>query len=1015
MRISLVIIFLLILSITLVYSGTSGKISGIVSDSDTGEPLPGVNVYLKESSMGAATDIDGFYTILNVSPGSYTLKIDYVGYSSFEVKDVRVKIDLTTRIDMQLKTEVLEGETIVVVADRPIVTHDVSNSQLNIDSKTIETMPLENVTDVLTLQAGIQLSTNGSGIEIRGGGVDQTVYMVDGLVQNDERSHYPVSVMSLNSVNEIQIQTGGFNAEYGQARSGIVNIITKEGSREKYNLSFTARYSPAASKHFGMSVYDRNSYFLRPYLDNEVCWVGTQNGSWDAHTQDQFFTFEGWNAVSAATLENDDPNDDLTPEAAQRLLQWYYRQNGNIKKPDYIIDIGFGGPVPFLGEEYGSPRFYLSHYRERNMFVFPLSKESFDQNYTQLKFTTDINPSIKLIVTGKYTEEHSVSPYSWTTTPTGRLLTSQSEVANLTNSANTGRIIPFMPDYYSPGSIFRSMLGFKFTHTLDSRSLYEVRFQYMYNKHNVHQAETRDKTPRHEIVSGFLVDEAPFGYWGQGTSGVAGTHLGGWMNLGRDSTINTTTYLAADYTNQINANNQFKVGFEYYYNDFDVKSTTYSPSMSTWSRSMIYRIFPYRFGLYIQDKLEYEGFIANLGVRLDYSNSNSDVYELGIYDSFYSSELGNELEELAPKNESESNWAISPRLGISHPITKNSKLYFNYGHFRSEPFSSYRFRIQRESNGQVRYIGDPNLGLEKTISYELGYEQGIYDLFLLKVAGYYKDVIDQPGWIQYIGLSSVSYYKATNNNYADVRGLELTLTKRFGSWISGFMNFTYDVVTSGYFGLREYNEDPQNQRDYIKTNPILTRTHPRPYARANIDIHSPADFGTELLGIHPLGNWNLNLLFDWKTGRYETFNPQNLPGVIDDVQWKDWYNFGIRLSKQLDFENFYLNFYMDIENLFNYKYMSEAGFANLYDRNSYLESLNFSWETGEEKGDDRVGDYRPVDVPYDPLESNPHNDPEINKRNDKRKDNKSYIDMPNIKSLTFLNPRRFKFGIKIGF
>ena len=1007
-------IYVLFISIsTMIFAGTSGKIAGVITDSDSGEPLPGVNVYLNETSIGSATDIDGFYSMLNVPPGNYTLKIDYIGYTSYEITNVKVQIDLTTRIDVKLNSEVLEGETIIVVADRPVIERDVSNSQLNIDSKTIETMPLATVSDVLTLQAGIESGT--SGIIVRGGGANQTVYMIDGLVQNDERSHYPVSVVSLNSVNEIQIQTGGFNAEYGQARSGIVNIITKEGSTQKYNVNLTARISPAAPKHFGISVYDKNSYFNRPYFDPAVCWTGTKNGTWDKYTQDQNFSFEGWNAVSEATLSNNDPTDDLTPEAAQRLLQWYHRQDGDIKKPDYILDLGFGGPVPFLGKEFGSPRFFLSHYREHEMFVIPLAREAFDQNYTQLKLTADITPAIKLIVTGKYEEEHSVSPYDWITTPTGRLLTSQSEVADLTNSAATGRIIPFMPGYFSPGSIYRDMIGFKLTHTLDAKSLYEVRFQYMYNKNNVHQIETRDRTPRYEIVPGYFVDEAPYGYWGYGTSGPAGTHLGGWMNLGRDSTVNTTTYIATDYTTQFDANNQIKAGFEFYYNDFDIKSTTYNPGLSTWTRSMIYRIFPLRFGFYLQDKLEYEGFIANLGARLDYSDSNSNTYKIGVYDPYYSSELGNELELTAPKKESKSNWTLSPRLGISHPITENSKLYFNYGHFRSEPFSSYRFRIQRESNGQVTYIGDPNLGLEKTVSYELGYEQGLFDLLLVKVAGYYKNVTDQPGWILYRGLNNVSYYRATNNNYADIRGVELTLTKRFGAWISGFINYTYNVETSGYFGLLEYNQDPQEQRDYLKENPTLTRTHPRPYARANLDIHSPSEFGTEWLGFYPLANWNLNLLFDWKTGRYETFNPQNLPGVIDDVQWTDWINVDLRLSKQLNFQDFYLNFYMDIENLFNYKYMSGAGFADIYDKEAYLESLNFSWESGVEKGKDRVGDYRPVGVAYDPLEQNPNNDPAITARNNKRKEDKAYINMPNITSFTFLNPRRFTFGLKIGF
>ena len=292
-------IFVLCMSIsTIILAGTSGKIAGVITDSDSGEPLPGVNVYLNETSVGSATDIDGFYSMLNVPPGSYTLKIDYIGYTSYEITNVKVQIDLTTRIDVKLKTEVLEGETIVVVAKRPMVARDVSNSQLNIDSETIETMPLATVNEVLTLQAGIQTSSRG--ILVRGGGASETVYMIDGLVQNDERSHYPVSVVSLNSVNEIQIQTGGFNAEYGQARSGIVNIITKEGSTQKYNLSLTTRFSPAAPKHFGMSIYDKNSYFNRPYFDPAVSWVGTKNGDWDKHTQDQYFVFEGWNAVAEA-------------------------------------------------------------------------------------------------------------------------------------------------------------------------------------------------------------------------------------------------------------------------------------------------------------------------------------------------------------------------------------------------------------------------------------------------------------------------------------------------------------------------------------------------------------------------------------------------------------------------------------------------------------------------------------------------------------------------------------------
>jgi outer membrane receptor protein involved in Fe transport len=169
------------------------------------------------------------------------------------------------------------------------------------------------------------------------------------------------------------------------------------------------------------------------------------------------------------------------------------------------------------------------------------------------------------------------------------------------------------------------------------------------------------------------------------------------------------------------------------------------------------------------------------------------------------------------------------------------------------------------------------------------------------------------------------------------------------------------------------------------------------------------------LGFYPFASWNFNVLADWKTGAYETYNPQGLPGIVDDVQWKDWYNVDLRVSKTFNISLFDVQLYLDISNLFNFKYMSNAGFADNFDKTAYLASLNFPWEEGEENGNDRVGDYRPVNVPYDPLEPNPSNDPGVTARNLERKKSKSYINMPNISSLTFLNPRRYTLGIRLSF
>ncbi len=1007
--------FFLIFTIVLftsfiLYAGTTGKIKGKVIDSETSTPLPGVNIIVVGTKMGTSTDKNGDYTILNLQPGYYTLKFSMIGYATYLIQNVKVSIDLTTNVNANLKTEVIVGKEIVIVAQKPLVKKDVSNSQMNINSKVIRNLPIQTVNAVLTLQAGIEQGTTG--ILVRGGSSNQTVFMVDGLSQNDERSNIPYTGVSLSSVKEIQIQTGGFNAEYGNLRSGLINVITKSGNSTKYSATISVAIAPPFPKHFGPSIYDRNSYFNRPYLDPDVAWTGTNNGAWDEYTKKQYPNFEGWNSIARATLEDNDPSNDLTPIGAQNLYKWQHRRQGDIKRPDYTIDVGFGGPVPFLGKRLGDLRFYLSYFKEQNMFIFPLSRDNFAQNHLQLKLNSDLSKNIKLEISGLYGEIHSVSPYNWKTTPTGRVLHSNYEIANLAKESS----VLYMPGYYSPSSIFRTFFGVKLTKIISSKTFYELKVQHKINRYKTFQISTRDTSKIYEPVPGYKVDESPYGYWGYSKTGIDGMIMGGWMNLGRDKSVNSTTVIKFDYLSQISFLNQIKTGVEFTFNDYNINSGTFSPSMTTWTRNMIYHISPYRIGSYIQDKLEFEGFIMNAGIRLDYSSPNVKWYSYDNFDKNLGAGYGKNIEKTLQTKKISGNFYISPRLGIAHPITNNSKLYFNYGHFRSEPASSYRFRLQRESNGLVTYIGNPNLELEKTVAYELGYSQNLFDMFLLNIAGYYKDVTNQTGWIYYQNLnSSVSYKKAANNNYQDIRGFEITISKTSGKWIRGFINYTYDVKTSGYFGLTQYYEDPVEQRNFLKRNPVQFKPLPQPYARANIEFITPNNFGPKLGNIYLLGKLNLNILASWKTGAYTTYNPKSIPGIINNVQWEDKFNLDMRFSKTFDIDKFIIQFYVDVSNVLNTKQLSFSGFSDKFDYLDYLESLNFSWEKGVEHGSDKIGTVRPYNVKYDPLEANPNNDPDIKKRNDIRKKNKSYIDMPNIRSLTFLNPRRLTLGIKINF
>ncbi len=986
----------------------SGKIEGTVTDAETGAELAGVNVVIEGTYRGAATDASGHFDILNVPPGTHTVIATMVGYDNVRILDVRVAINQTTSLNIEMREMALELDEVTIVAERPIVQRDVSASVVSIDSEAIEVLPVQSIDQVLSLHAGIQLGREG--IIIRGGSARETSFMIDGLSLNDERSNVPYSAVSLSSLQEVQIQTGGFNAEYGNVRSGIVNVVTREGSIERYSTRAIIHYSPPGPKNFGPSVYAPDSYFNRPYTDPAVMWTGTHSGGWDAYTRKKYPSFEGWNAVSQRTIEDGNPATDLTPEQAYRLWQWHRRRDGTIQKPDYVVDVGFGGPVPFLASNLGDMRFHATYYEEREMFVFPLSRDSYSDKFGQVRLTSNITPSMKLSITGLYGEVKSVSPYNWITTPTGRVVRSQSEIANLAVNPS----VLYMPGYFSPSSIYRNMIGMRLTNAISPRTYYEIQVQYIANRYNTFKTADRDTTLRHEIFPGYFVDESPFGYMGYAQSSIDGMSLGGWMNLGRDKSRNTTTAFNFDITSQVTPNHQFKAGFHFTYNDYRIRSFSESPSMDTWTRSMVYNVFPYRFATYIQDKMEYGGFIANVGVRMEFSEPNVEWYDFDTFDQFLSPGYGNRIEEEVPTRRVDPSWSISPRLGISHPITENSKLFFNYGHFRSEPTSSLRFRLQRENNGLVNYLGNPGLHLEKTIAYELGYEQNLFDMFLLRLAAYYKDISDQPGWVYYENFDgSVQYNVPENNNYADIRGFEVTIDKRAGRWITGFINYTYDVRTSGFFGLRQYYQDPTKQRNYLRLNPYQSRPRPQPYARANINIRTPVDFGPEFMGENILGGWLISILANWSAGAYATYNPHSIPGVVDNVRWRDFYNVDMRIAREFNFAQTRFQFFVDISNVFNIKYISMAGFSDQFNWEDYLSSLRFSWREGIFKGDDKIGDYRPWNVEYDPLVPNPNNDPGIAGENQRRIDTRSYIDNPNIQALTFLNPRQITIGIQL--
>ncbi|TNE70292.1 TonB-dependent receptor [bacterium] len=1042
-------LFVSLLSINSSYA-QKGKLVGQVVDAKTGEPLPGVNVLVEGTTIGTATDIDGYYTIININAGIYAVRFSYVGYAPYTVQDVSISVGLTTEVNAKISEEVFQGEEVVVRAERPVVQVDMSSSQSNLSSEDIKNMPITSVTAAVGLQAGVE------GLTIRGGGSDEIAFNVNGLTMRDERTNQPLTNISFTSISNIQVQTGGFNAEYGNIRSGLINVTTKEGSKDKYEVDALVRYTPIQKKHIGEYPNDPNSYFIRPFLDPSVAWTGTDNGNWDPWLKRQYVSFPGWYRISENLRFNSDPTDDLSPEAAQQAFMWQYRKSFEITNPDYDIDLNIGGPVFGISKMLGDLRFNFSMRKTQTMYFIPLATDRYETNSYMLKLTSDVAKGMKLSVEGMMGSDNGTSASN--TGSTGFFVTS-SGIASDIQRTSYDDARTFSDFFWAPSTRSYYSGAISFTHTLSPTSFYELRYSNVTTSYETNPGKPRDLSPVFS-VGGVDFDEAPFGYYAWSSAAVgSGMRMGVGMSTGRDSSFVSVNTVKMDYTNQVNRLNQVKAGFEFVHTASQVNYARVDSSLSSGNTFSKWDQNPLRFSAYIQDKIEFKGMIANLGVRMDVSAPSGEWYDFSPYDDALGTNATG-LDTVLNKKSISPQVNISPRLGVSFPVTVKSKLFFNYGHFYSMPSPENLYLVRFVQGNQVRFMANPNLKLPKTVAYEIGFEQDLFDEYLMRISGYYQDVSQQPASITYISRNGlVNYSSPEANSYRDVRGLELTFQKVKGKYFRFLANYTYRVSTSGLFNFQTQYELPAQQREYERNttanNPF--RPIPTPFARLVFDFFTPKDFGPSFAGFKPFESWSLNLINSWRAGGWRTWTGGgSVPNIVNNVQDVDTYNTDLRFSKDLRIsKSSRINFYLDISNLFNLKYlsMSNAGFAAGTDFLDYMRSLHMperilnDIRTGYDQmpiaGNDRPGVYRKPGVDFVPIVTvsdinsvtQPYarplyydyvNDVYYRYENgqmvvadakfvDQVYKDKAYIDMPNISFLNFLNPRTFRLGFRISF
>jgi hypothetical protein len=260
---------ILILAASPVWAGTTGKLAGRVID-EKKQPLAGVNVRIEGQRLGAMTDEHGNYVIIGIPAADYIVHANLMGYAAYTAEKVSITADFSTTLDIAMKSEAVQLKEVRVEAQRPLLQKDATNTTRFLSSDDISRMPTRGYQDAAAQQSGVvafqrlidRESQNGPTLIIRGGRPNETAYYVDGYSQQDPLTGNATTSINNNAIQEIVVQNGGFDAEYGRIMSGVVNVITKEGqSRYSGSLeALTDNFGGMGNSYLGTHAYDYNLY-----------------------------------------------------------------------------------------------------------------------------------------------------------------------------------------------------------------------------------------------------------------------------------------------------------------------------------------------------------------------------------------------------------------------------------------------------------------------------------------------------------------------------------------------------------------------------------------------------------------------------------------------------------------------------------------------------------------------------------------------------------------------------------
>ncbi len=825
---------------TYLWAGTTGKIVGVITDAQTGESLPLVNVIVDETTMGAASDPEGYYVILNVTPGRYNIIARMMGYQEMRITDVRVSIDFTTKVNFELNPTTVEIEGITVTAERPLIQMDLTSTRAVVDADRIEALPVVDFEDIINLQAGV---VEG---HFRGGRGSEVVYMLDGISITDPFSYEAMIDVENNVIKELEVISGTFNAEYGQAMSGVVNIVTKGGGRKKLTgniTTYTGDYISNHRKTF-LNIDDVNPFSiynvaatlggLIPIFEDKLTFYLTGRRHYD---EGYLFGTSIFNPSDSSNFNADDRTD------------WYVGATG---------DSAMVPMAPELENSfYGKLTFHASH---ENKFYY-----NFTWKYRDFR---------------EYWHDFKYNPRGY-------------------------------PDRYDKSYTHI----FSWNHLFSGNTFFELKFANSFHDYRVHLFKNPLDTG---YVNPDRLEDA-FNY----------AFLSGGTVNGKFKRNTTSLVGKFDLTSQIAKAHLIKTGVELrkhklFLHEFEILPKKeagveihpfepYIPPINFATHNK-YTNEPFEGSFYIQDKMEFENLIANIGARFDYfdpkwkvptdpndPNPNDPLRP----DTTSPYDPGNPIRVNGEPwfRDAEPKMQISPRIGIAYPISDMGVLHGSYGHFFQIPPFEYIYtdpEFEVYAAELSTRMGNADLEPQKTVIYEIGLQQQLTNDVSLDVTGFFKNIRNLLGIEIHETYIGSKYARYINRDYGNVRGVTITLEGRYSEFLYASIDYTYQTAEGNSSDPNAVFWDAQANREPEKLIVPLDwdQTHT---INSAVTIGYQKKWGVSLIGRYGTG---FPYTPTFKDVRISRENSERKP-VRYNVDLRAYYNFEVSETKLSVFLSIY--------------------------------------------------------------------------------------------------------------